>query len=433
MASAYENVNERQPYYARPPKSSEVFDGKQLRKAVQRRTIDFNSPAMRWYLDRARFDTEKETHIIQPRTEYSLRLVPPSAPLVRECSVSSVCTKFVHSSVNKPRCPINSCRWTPEGKRLITGATTGEFTLWNGLTFNFETILQAHSSAVRCMVWSHNHYWMVTGDHQGVVKYWQSNMNNLKAFQAHPESIRDVSFAPTDLKFATCSDDGIIKIWDFELVAEEKALKGHGWDVRCLDWHPTYPIVASGSKDSLVKIWDAKSGRALTTLHGHKNTIVKVQWNQNGNWLLTGSRDQLIKAFDIRTMREFATFRGHKREVTAMQWHPIHESLFASGAWDGALYYWDIKESEPIASIPTAHSSSVWDMDWHPVGNLLVSASGDHTTKFWTRNRPGDGLSEMYQNSADAEPAGPAANSVQNQSSSNPSAMAGRKRMYNTG
>lgn len=33
-------------------------------------------------------------------------------------------------------------QWTPEGRRLVTGASSGEFTLWNGLTFNFETILQ---------------------------------------------------------------------------------------------------------------------------------------------------------------------------------------------------------------------------------------------------------------------------------------------------
>lgn len=30
----------------------------------------------------------------------------------------------------------------------LAGASTGEFTLWNGFTFNFETILQAHDSAV---------------------------------------------------------------------------------------------------------------------------------------------------------------------------------------------------------------------------------------------------------------------------------------------
>ena len=49
------------------------------------------------------------------------------------------------------RCPIFTLAWTPEGRRLITGASSGEFTLWNGLTFNFETILQAHDSPVRAM------------------------------------------------------------------------------------------------------------------------------------------------------------------------------------------------------------------------------------------------------------------------------------------
>lgn len=29
---------------------------------------------------------------------------------------------------------------------MVTGASSGEFTLWNGLTFNFETILQVDSS-----------------------------------------------------------------------------------------------------------------------------------------------------------------------------------------------------------------------------------------------------------------------------------------------
>lgn len=44
-------------------------------------------------------------------------------------------------------------QWTPEGRRLVTGASSGEFTLWNGLTFNFETILQvnAHPSNFNLM------------------------------------------------------------------------------------------------------------------------------------------------------------------------------------------------------------------------------------------------------------------------------------------
>jgi hypothetical protein len=40
------------------------------------------------------------------------------------------------------------------------------------------------------MVWSHNDQWMLTADHGGFVKYWQSNMNNVKMYQAHKEAIR---------------------------------------------------------------------------------------------------------------------------------------------------------------------------------------------------------------------------------------------------
>ncbi len=370
---------------------NDVFDGKQLRKAVARRTVDFNSSAMRWYLDRAwQSPLLDDTPTIQPNMESTVELVPPAAEQMRKNAVTSACTKFVHSSMNKPGCPIHACKWTPEGKRLITGANTGEFTLWHGLTFNFETILQAHDAELRSIVWSHDENWMLSGDQKGVVKYWQSNMNNLKAFRAHDENVRDLSFSCTDAKFASCSDDNTVKVWDFVRSIQERVLEGHGWDVRCVDWHPHYPILASGSKDSHLKIWDAKSGQNLTTLHGHKRTVVKVKWNRNGNWLISGSQDQLIKIYDIRTMREFQSFRGHKREVTSMEWHPTHEDLFVSGAFDGAVYFWIVGQSDPVASIPSAHQSSVWDLDWHPMGHILATSSNDQATKFWTRQRPGD-------------------------------------------
>lgn len=382
--------------YGKPPRN-DVFDGKQLRKAVARRTVEFNSSSMRWYLDRAwQSELGIDTAAVQPNMESTVDLVPPKADQNERNPVTSSCTKFVHSSMNKPGCPIHACKWTPEGKRLIAGAKTGEFTLWQGLTFNFETILQAHDAELRTIIWSHDENWMLSGDLKGTVKYWQSNMNNLKSVQAHNDTIRDLSFSRTDSKFASCSDDNTVKVWDFVRGQEERVLEGHGWDVRCVDWHPTYPILASGSKDSNLKIWDAKTGKNLTTLHGHKKTIVKVKWNSNGNWFITGSQDQLIKIYDIRMMKEFQTFRGHRREVTSLQWHPHHENFFVSGGYDGAVHYWVVGQTDPVASVPCAHQSSVWDVDWHPMGHILATASNDQTTKFWTRQRPGDQMNDKY-------------------------------------
>ena len=135
-------------------------------------------------------------------------------------------------ALNKIRTPVNVATFTPDGRRLLTCSQNGEFTLWNGMSFNFETILQAHNCAIRACVFSHNENWFLSGDDAGVVKYWQTNLNNMKQIKAHDEPVRALAFAPTDLKFCSCSDDTTVKVWDFARAAAEHALSGHGGDVK---------------------------------------------------------------------------------------------------------------------------------------------------------------------------------------------------------
>ncbi|XP_077412257.1 pre-mRNA 3' end processing protein WDR33 isoform X2 [Vanacampus margaritifer] len=393
----------RQVFYKRPDFAQQqamqqlTFDGKRMRKAVNRKTIDYNPSVIRYLQNRQWQRDHRDLRAIQPDAGCYNDLVPPLGMLNNP--MNAVTTKFVRTSTNKVKCPVFVIRWTPEGRRLVTGASSGEFTLWNGLTFNFETILQAHDSPVRAMTWSHNDMWMLTADHGGYVKYWQSNMNNVKMFQAHKEAVREASFSPTDSKFATCSDDGTVRIWDFQRCHEERILRGHGADVKCVDWHPTKGLVVSGSKDSQqpIKFWDPKTGQSLATLHAHKNTVMEVKWNTNGNWLLTASRDHLCKLFDIRNLKEeLQVFRGHKKEATAVAWHPIHEGLFASGGSDGSLLFWNAGVEKEVGGMEMAHEGMIWSLAWHPLGHILCSGSNDHTSKFWTRNRPGDKMRDRY-------------------------------------
>lgn len=365
------------------------FAMKRMRKIGQRRAVDYTSTVVRYMQIRMWQRGSKDRTVLQATPAAAIDMLPPVA--YSENPSTSFASKFVHTSLNKNRCSINRVVWTPSGRRLITGSQSGEFTLWNGQSFNFEMILQAHDQAVRSMVWSYNDNWMVTGDDGGSIKYWQTNMNNVKANKsAHKESVRDLSFCRTDLKFCSCSDDNTVKVWDFARCQEECSLQGHGWDVKSVDWHPMKSLLVSGGKDSLVKLWDAKSGKELCSFHGHKNIVLSVKWNQNGNWLLTASKDQSIKLYDIRAMKELESFRGHRKDVTALAWHPFHEEYFVSGSFDGSIFHWLVEHETPQAEIPNAHDSSVWDLAWHPNGYLLCSGGNDHTTKFWCRNRPGD-------------------------------------------
>lgn len=61
------------------------------------------------------------------------------------------------------------------------------------LEYLVPVFIKAHDSAVRAMIWSNNEQWMLTGDHNGFVKYWQSNMNNVKVYQAHNDPVRGLT------------------------------------------------------------------------------------------------------------------------------------------------------------------------------------------------------------------------------------------------
>ena len=366
-------------------------------------------------------------------------MLPPLARL--DNAVDTIPVKHLHSSLNKIKHPINVVKWTPEGRRLLTGSTSGEFTLWNGMGFNFETIMQvcytvlvdccresnryhhhqAHDCAIRAAIWSHSDDWLISADQEGIIKYWQPNFNNVKAFQAHSEPVRDIAFAPTDVKFVTGSDDANLKIFDFAGGVEESVLTGHNWEVKCVDWHPSKGLLVSGSKDHQVKLWDPRNGRCLTTLHGHKNTIARTMFEPTqGQMLATCARDQIARVFDLRMMRDVLLLRGHEKDITTLTWHPVHRNLLSTGGVDGSLFHYLLDEPNlpssdsslasisispydspdpanapaqtiyPAHKLPYAHDFAVWALDWHPLGHILASGSNDRVTRFWSRPRPGD-------------------------------------------
>jgi polyadenylation factor subunit 2 len=160
---------------------------------------------------RARYKNTPMAEAERPSASYVVDMTPPAARLTS--AAESIPAKAVHSSLNKVKHPINVVKWTPEGRRLLTGSTSGEFTLWNGMGFNFETIMQAHEAAIRAVEYTHTDDWLLSADQTGVVKYWQTNFNNVKEIQAHPEAVRGLAIAPTDSKFVTCADDTTLKIW----------------------------------------------------------------------------------------------------------------------------------------------------------------------------------------------------------------------------
>lgn len=402
------------------------YEGRRIKKFMQRRTVDYFGALSHLRL-RQRLSTTTRPDGLRGGVYPTPHAIPNFLlPAGYDNLSTNVAKQLVHTSTNKIRCPVNVVRWMPDGRRLLTGSTSGEFTLWNGLTFNFETIMQAHDSAVRAMAWCKSGTFLISADQNGTVKYFQSNLNTLQSFTAHTDSARGLAWSPDDSKFASGGDDSLLKIWDFDSSKQIRELSGHGWDVKCLDWHASKGMLISGSKDNLVKVWDPRAtpgGTCLATFHNHKNTVQACKFSPDGLRFATASRDMTVKLYDLRMMAEQTTLRGHNKEVCSLDFHPLHHDLLVSGGSEGSMLFWDLSgatnqalsgynwgESSMIGGggdgmdvgegrksgdellyrNETAHESNVWSLEWHPFGHLLCSGSNDHMTRFWQRARLGD-------------------------------------------
>lgn len=176
---------------------------------------------------------------------------------------------------------VTSVAWTPDGRRLFAGNDRGQFTLWSGDAFTHEGTHSAHDSLqpdVLSLAWTHDGSYVVSGCKGGTIYYNKSSLVFVRKIErAHKEGVQGISFAPSDEKFASCSDDGTVKVWDLGRSRDEHSaeatLVGHGGDVKSVAWHPHKALLASGSKDTSAKLWDARTNRAVATLHGHKAAV----------------------------------------------------------------------------------------------------------------------------------------------------------------
>lgn len=394
----------------------------QDKKAAYRRTVDHGNNMGRWYVNRALGKPAQQIGEIRPESSYLIDLLPSPAYAntsnqnKNNMAIMDIQAKFVHLSSNKAKHSINTVKWTPEGRRLLVASHSGEFTIWNGMTFNFETIMQAHDLAVLSLKYSHNDDWLLSGDQTGLIKYWQPNFNNVNIIQGHTDGIRDIAFSPNDSKFLTCSDDSSLKIWNFNNGQEERSLVGHHWDVKLADWHENLGLIVSGSKDNLIKLWDPRVSECISTIHGFKHTITKTRFQPTGTkrLLASVSRDRSCRVFDLRTMKDLCVIRDHETDLSCVAWHPHHSSLLTTAAFDGSMHHYlldnhisdgiNLKSNqstnnssttlngnfEQVHKIPYAHEKAIHALEYHPLGHLLCSAGADRSARFWSRARPQD-------------------------------------------
>lgn len=138
------------------------------------------------------------------------------------------------------------------------------------------------------------------------------------SLSGHRQPITSVAFHSVFSVVASSSEDGTIKIWDWELGELERSLKGHTKAVLDLDFGGTGAdiLLASCSSDLTIKLWDPQNEYAnIRTLTGHDHTISSVRFTPSGTHLLSASRDKCVRIWEVKTGYSVRTIRGHSEWV----------------------------------------------------------------------------------------------------------------------
>lgn len=179
-----------------------------------------------------------------------------------------------------------------------------------------------------------------------------TNMEFVELTSSHDELVHDIAFANNGHRFATCSSDKTIKIWDY---VEEKSnwisdniVRAHDESIWRLSWaHPEFGnLLASCSEDKTVCIWEEKESISQNTSTGN---------SENLNW------------------QKRVTLSDSKRSVNDVKFSPRHLGLqVASASADGcvriyeatdvfSLSYWQLIEAFKIEIKNSISGNSITD------------------------------------------------------------------------
>ena len=418
MMQQYQPGERKRP---RRGQEQEYGDYVPKKKIYGQRPVDYFSSAIHHIKTRP-YRRDPGLHHVPPHPYYCNSLLPvsetPFAPS------TALCTQWVHTIMHpearagfRRRIYFGALQWSPNGRRLLAATNEGEFLLYNGHSFTFETRTVGHEDrrACKALAWGQSTDLILSGDDAGLVKVWSSNFVQVaNRIETNQRAIREMAWGPGERKFVTAGQDGSARIWDVGQITSggkvevETRLEGHGGDVHTVDWHPTRAVVLTGSQDRDARLWDPRKGVTshITTLQSHSQPLTSVRWHQNDYWFLTAARDDAIKLWDMRTMKEIVSYQGHSGGVNSVAWHPSHANLFTSVGNDGCIAMWVVNPSEgtPNSSgvqqvnkwttvVTAAHDEQkgvpnpVSSVRWSPLGHVIATAAGE--VKLWTRNKPG--------------------------------------------
>src|SRR5579875_529452 len=243
-------------------------------------------------------------------------------------------------------------------------------------------ILRGHTGPVRCLAYSPDGSFLVSGSDDTTVRLWDLKRGRQRrTLIGHSDWVRAVAFASDGKTFASGSWDDTVRMWHVRRTrAYSRFVSATLGGVWSLAFAPDGQLLVGGGNGIVLRYWpDEEAGTRFSKCHPY--TIDALAFSPDGGFFATGSHDCTIKLWDTNWGREQAVLTGHRDWVRCLAFSPDGQTLASAGD-DCEIRLWDVLRRK-TKTLLSGHTASVRQLVFAADGRTLFSASWDETVRLW--------------------------------------------------
>ncbi|EDO32178.1 predicted protein [Nematostella vectensis] len=234
---------------------------------------------------------------------------------------------------------------------------------------------------------------LISGSKDCTVKLFDISKPSVKkAYKAVQEAevINSMSFHPSGDFVLVSTEHPTIRLYDvntFQCFVPSNPREYHTEPVTMVKYAPSANLYASCSNDGSIKIWDGVSNRCVATFPKAHNgaEIFSVQFSFNSKYVISSGKDSLVYLWELATGRAVNMYTGSTMTNYRTQaiFNHTEDFILVADEKNSSISCWDTRTTEKLKALPSGHNNHIRCLTHSPVGAAFVSCSDDFRARFW--------------------------------------------------